>query len=127
VPSISHHDRPASALWLACLIGGMVLACASCGHSGTTGQLSVSSSFSGRVPAGGQLKLGAVNSMGHTFVAGTIGPRTHKTLTLPSGSYTVAVWLPGAKQLTTYLDLCSAHATVTAGQRTSVTLSCQWH
>jgi hypothetical protein len=68
-----------------------------------------------------------VNSQGHTIVEGKIGPRAQKRLTLPAGNYTVPVWLPGAMQLTTYWDLCSARATVTAGQTSVVRLLCEWH
>ena len=89
--------------------------------------LEVTASLGGRVPGGGHVQLGAVNSQGHTIAAGRIGPRTRKTLTLPAGNYTVAVWLPGAARLTAYRDLCSVRAMVTAGRTSKVTLSCTWH
>ena len=128
MPLTGRHNRGNRRFWLPCLIVGTTLLSASCAHSGHTGQLEVNSPFSGRVPWGGHLKLGAVNSQGHTIVAGKIGPpRAQKTLTLLAGKYIVAVWLPNAAQLTTYWDLCSARATVTAGQTSAVTLSCLWH
>lgn len=127
MPLTGRHNRGIRRFWLPCLIIGAALVSASCAHSGHTGQLEVNSQFSGRVPGGGHLKLGTVNSQGHTIVAGKIGPRAQKTLTLPAGNYTVAVWLPNAAQVTTYWDLCSAHVTVSAGQTSTVTLSCEWH
>jgi hypothetical protein len=122
-----NQQRRNRGFWLPGLIIGAALVTASCAHSGHTGQLEVNSSFYGRVPGGGQVKLGAVNSQGRTTVAGKIGPQAQRSLTLPAGNYTVAVWLPDATQLTTYWDLCSARATVTAGQTSTVTLSCEWH
>jgi hypothetical protein len=122
-----NRNRGIRRFWLSCVIAGMALASAGCAHAGQAGELKVNASFSGRVPGGGHLKLGAVNSQGHTIAAGTIGPRAHKSITLPAGNYTVAVWLPDAVQLTTYRDLCSARATVTTGQTSVVRLSCEWH
>jgi hypothetical protein len=124
---IGHRGHGIRRFWPPWVIAGMALASAGCAHAGKAGELEVNASFSGRVPGGGQLKLGAVNSQGHTIAAGAIGSRAHKSITLPAGNYTVAVWLPGAVRLTTYWDLCSARATVTAGQTSVVTLSCQWH
>ena len=125
--SMGHRNHGVRRCWLPCVIAGMALASTGCAHAGNAGELEVNASFSGRVPGDGQLKLGAVNSRGHTIAAGTIGPRAQKTITLPPGNYTVAVWLPGAARLTTYWDLCSARATVTTGQASVVTLSCEWH
>jgi hypothetical protein len=113
--------------WLACLLVGVGLTSASCTDAGHTGQLQVNSRFFGRVPARGHLKLGAVDSQGRTLLAGTIGAKATKILTLPAGKYTVAVWLPDANQLTGSFELCKVRATVTAGQTSTVTLSCHWH
>ncbi len=122
-----HPSRGIRRFWLPGVIAGMALASASCAHADHAGELEVTASFGGRVPGGGHLQLGAVNNQGRTIAAGRIGPRTHKTLTLPAGNYTVAVWLPGAVRLTVYRDLCSARAMVTAGRISKVTLSCEWH
>jgi hypothetical protein len=122
-----HRSGGLGGYWLPCLIAGMALVSAGCARAGQAGELEVNASFSGRVPGGGHLKLGAVNSQGRTIAAGTIAPRTHKIITLPAGDYTIAVWLPGAVQLTTHRDLCSARATVKTGQISVLTLSCQWH
>jgi hypothetical protein len=127
MPWTSHHSLGIHRFWLPCVIAGTALVSASCAHSRDNGQLQVTSLFVGRVPAGGHLKLGAVNTLGRTIVAGKIGPRAQKTIALPGGSYTVAVWLPNASQLMTYLDLCSVRATVTAGQTSMATLECEWH
>jgi hypothetical protein len=127
MPLTCHHNRGIRRFWLPCLMVGVALVSARCAHSGHTGELEVNSLFTGRVPGGGHLKLGAVNSQGHAVVAGMIGPRARKTLTLPAGNYTVAVWLPDAAKLTSYRDLCSARATVTAGRTSTVTMSCLWH
>lgn len=122
-----HRNRGICRFWLSCVIAGVALASTGCALAGQAGELEVNASFSGRVPGGGHLKLGAVNSQGHTIAAGTIGPRARKSITLPAGYYTVAVWLPDAVQLTTYWDLCSARAAVRTGQTSVVTLSCEWH
>ena len=127
MPLTSGNKRRFGRPWLPCLIAGIALMSASCADSGRSGQLEVNSAFNGRVPGGGHLKLGAVNSQGGTIVAGKIGPRAHKILTLPPGTYTVAVWLPDATRLRIRRDLCSARATVTAGRTSTVILACQWH
>jgi hypothetical protein len=122
-----HHDRGIRTVWLPCVIAVVALVTASCDHVTHAGELKVNASLSGRIPGGGHLKLGAVNSQGHTIAGGKIGPRAQKILTLPPGNYTVAVWLPGAEHLTTDRALCSARATVRAGQTSVLTLSCEWH
>lgn len=123
----AHRSGGIGRFWLPCVIAGIALVSTGCARAGHAGDLEVIASFSGRVPDGGYLKLGAVNSQGDTIAAGTIGPRAHKSLTLPAGSYTVAVWLPGAVELTTSRDLCSARATVITEQASVVRLSCEWH
>jgi hypothetical protein len=113
--------------WLPCLAAALALAAGGCSHAGRTGQVDAQSRFFGNVPDGGQLVLAAVNSRGRVFVSGRIGPDARRTLTVPPGTYTVGVWLPGAGQLSAAYALCSRGVTVMAGRASAVTLSCEWH
>ena len=127
MPMTGNPRRDARRWWLASLTLAVTLATSGCSRSGDPGRLVVNSMFTGRIPAGGHLTLGAVDSRGRTTVAGEIGPHARKTLFLPAASYTVAVWLPQAPRPATYRALCTAHATVSAGRTSTVWLSCLWH
>jgi hypothetical protein len=123
------HARPLRSLSIACVFAGILIA--GCGTSNQPsnqpGKLEVHSQLDGRVP-GRTLTLGATNTDGRTVASTTIRVRalTRATLTVPPGSYRVAVWLPHAR-LTRALALCSVPAMAKAGTTVTVTLFCMWH
>jgi hypothetical protein len=105
---------------------------AGCGSSdqpsNRPGKLDVHSQLDGRVPGNGTLTLGATNTDGRTVASTTIRVRalTRATLTVPPGSYRVAVWLPHTR-LTRALALCSVPAEAKAGTTVTITLFRLWH